>query len=132
MSNSGRPPLRAFDECPCSGVTLDRLIQPAILVLLVKEPLHGYRLAQELAELPPFRGEQPDPSGVYRLLRAMESRGLVVATWDVSERGPARRLYELTDAGRACLVRWLETLERYQGAVAELVSLAREAASASI
>lgn len=130
MSNTGASPLPAFENLPCSGVTLDRLVQPALLVLLAKGPLHGYRLAEALAELPPFRGERPDPSGVYRLLRLLEGRDLVAARWDVSERGPARRLYELTDAGRACLGRWVETLDGYQKAVAELVAIAREVASA--
>jgi len=131
MSTSGATPSATFDECPCSGGTLDKLIQPAILAILARGDLHGYRIAQQLAEMPPFEGQKPDPSGVYRFLRAMEERELVVASWDVSERGPAKRLYRLTARGRACLARWVETLEHYRDAVSALLRAARSAAASS-
>jgi len=131
MSTSGTAPLSAFDECPCSGTNLDRLIQPAILTVLAEEDLHGYRIAQKLADMPPFAGQQPDASGVYRFLRAMEERELVVGSWDLSERGPAKRLYSLTASGRACLARWVETLEHYRDALDALLTLASEAAGSA-
>ena len=52
--------------CPCDGKTLDRLIQPAILVVLADGPLHGYRLVERIGKLPGFSGQKPDASGVYR------------------------------------------------------------------
>jgi len=108
-------------------VTLDRLLQPAILTVLAQRALHGYRLAQRIAELPPFKGQKPDVSGIYRFLRSMEDRGLVVASWDVSRRGPAKRLYQLTPAGRQCLSRWIETLDAYRRAIGGLLAIARRA-----
>lgn len=129
MSTSGRPPVAAFHHCPCTGATLDKLLQPAVLTLLAQGPLHGYKLAERVAGMPSFEGRRPDASGLYRTLRAMEERGLVEARWDVSRRGPARRLYALTPAGRMCLSRWVETLERYGQAVTGLLALARGAAS---
>jgi len=114
-------------DCPCSGGTLDRLIQPAILVVLAGEPLHGYRLAQTIGEMPMFRGAKPDGSGIYRFLKTMEGKGLVVASWDTSESGPAKKSYQITESGRECLRRWIKTLEEHREAITLLVKAARKA-----
>ena len=116
-----------FSDCPCAGGTLDRLIQPAILVVLTKGPLHGYRLAERISALPGFVGHKPDVSGVYRLLKLMEGKGLVQAAWDTSSGGPAKRLYQLTADGKACLHRWIKTLEQYRQGIGALLRTARSA-----
>jgi poly-beta-hydroxybutyrate-responsive repressor len=118
-----------WDECPCSGATLARLIQPAIMTLLTGGPLHGYRIVQRLAKTPLVGGSRPDPTGVYRMLRLMEKRGLVGSSWDLSDSGPARRLYELTPEGRQCLGRWVETLTDYHRAIGRLLAAARQASA---
>jgi len=64
---------------------------------------------------------------VYRVLRAMERGGLVAAAWDVSQPGPAKRLYRLTPRGRACLDEWVGTLQVYQRAIRDLVRTAQRA-----
>ena len=51
-------------ECPCTGGTLDRLIQPAILLVLGEGPAHGYRVAERIGEMPSFAGQKPDVSGI--------------------------------------------------------------------
>lgn len=106
--------------CPCSGANLDRLVQPAVLMVLCGPPLHGYRIVRKVSRLPTFRGKRPDSTGVYRVLRAMERRKLLSGIWDTSDRGPTRRLYRLTTAGRSCLERWVESLTHYQRAIARL------------
>jgi PadR family transcriptional regulator, regulatory protein PadR len=113
--------------CPCQGGTLDRLIQPAILVVLAEGPLHGYGLAERIAQIPGFAGQKPDVSGVYRFLRVMERKGLVVASWDVSASGPARKSYQMTPEGRTCLCRWIKTLEDYRRGIGALLGAARKA-----
>jgi len=113
--------------CPCGGGTLDKLIQPAILAVLAKGPLHGYKLAERIGGMPLFGGRKPDVSGVYRALKAMESKDLVVASWDLSDSGPARKSYRLTEAGEQCLSRWIETLERYRQGITVLLKTARTA-----
>ena len=100
--------------CACNGATLDRLIQPAILVVLADGPLHGYRLTQRIGELPGFSGQKPDVSGVYRFLKAMECKGLVASSWGISESGPAKKSYKITAAGKQCLRCWIKTLENYR------------------
>lgn len=131
MSTTRRSPATRSGDCPCTGATLDRLIQPAVLTILAQKDLHGYRIAQRIADLPPFEGRRPDASGVYRSLRSMEGRGLVEASWDVSERGPARRLYRLTSSGRQCLCRWIEALEHYREAIGSLLTTMRRASAAA-
>ena len=114
-------------RCPCQGETLDRLLQPTMLMLLSCRALSGYRLLQALSGTPMFRGERPDAAGVYRCLRSMSARGLVKGAWRLSRRGPAQRVYERTPAGARCLARWVGTLEKYRRDLAVLLSLVRKA-----
>ena len=128
MSATRSCPKDDFDACPCSGGTLDKLIQPAILVVLAEGPLHGYRLAERIGAMPGFVGNKPDVSGVYRFLKAMERNGLVVSSWDLSETGPAKKCYQITPQGQQCLCRWVRTLEQYRDGVTALLNTARKAA----
>jgi DNA-binding PadR family transcriptional regulator len=112
-----------FEECACSGKTLARLLQPAVMGLLAQEPLHGYRLVQRLQQMAMFHESAPDPTGLYRLLKAMEERGLVTSTWDLTERGPAKRQYKLTRSGRVCLRKWSKTLKDYADALTEILQV---------
>ena len=112
-----------LDQCICSGKSLPKLLRPAILALLAENSAHGYQLLQQLRELKLSGAGSPDTSGVYKILRQMESEELIIATWDLGESGPARRRYELTSKGRACLERWAQTLADYQSQVAALLSL---------
>lgn len=116
-----------WDDCPCAGRTLDKLIQPAVLITLAAGPLHGYRVTERIAQLTAFGGQEPDASGVYRCLKLLESRGLVVSTWMLSAAGPAKRSYHLTPAGQCCLQRWITTLEDYRDGITSLLKAARRA-----
>jgi len=113
-------------NCPCEGGTLDKLIQPAILLNLARGPLHGYKLAERIGRMPTLGGRKPDVSGVYRFLKAMERKGFVVSAWDLSRSGPARKSYELTECGRQCLARWIQTLEDFRRGIGVLLKLARK------
>ena len=128
MSSRRAGPISGLSACPCSGLTLDKFVRPAIMTVLAGGELHGYRIAERVAASPVLRGVRPDPTGVYRTLRAMEKRGFVSASWSLSERGPARRVYRLTAAGRGCLRRWAATLAGYHQAVGGLLATIRSAA----
>lgn len=116
-----------LDACPCAGATLDRLIQPAILSLLSEGPMHGYGLAERLHGLAATGEAKPDISGVYRFLRAMQRKGLVRPSWDLSHGGPPRKLYTITRDGHRCLAHWVATLQRYRDGIDELLRAARKA-----
>ncbi|MBN1588597.1 MAG: PadR family transcriptional regulator [Pirellulales bacterium] len=121
----------SFLNCPCSGVTLDKLIQPAILAVLSEQPAHGYRIAERIGQMPNFAEHKPDVSGVYKTLKSMDAKGLVVSSWDTPGTGHAKRLYKIAPAGRTCLARWVETLDDYLAAVAAVLKIARKAATKS-
>jgi DNA-binding PadR family transcriptional regulator len=106
---------------------LDKLLQPAILAVLGKRPLHGYKIADQISRMPMLKGQKPDVSGVYRFLKSMEHKGLVVSSWVCSERGPARKTYRLTRTGEQCLARWTQTLQEYLKAVTSLLKTSRAA-----
>jgi DNA-binding PadR family transcriptional regulator len=71
-------------------------VRAAILVLLAERPMHGYEMIQEIAE----RSQdlwRPSPGSVYPTLQLLVDEGLIVG----SETEGSKRLFELTDAGRA-------------------------------
>jgi poly-beta-hydroxybutyrate-responsive repressor len=112
-----------LNACPCSGKTLARLVQPAVMVALHQEPLHGYLLVQRLASMPMFLDQTPDATGVYRILKIMEHQGLVTSSWQLADTGPAKRQFALTDCGQSCLAKWAATMHLYQHSIAELLAL---------
>ena len=111
------------------GATLDKLVQPAMLAVLVEGPLHGYELARKIVEIPHFLDEVPDVSGVYRMLKTLEARGMVTSDWDVSQGERPKRLFTITDDGRQCLALWGETLRNYHKAIGSLLKTVQKAAS---
>lgn len=119
-----------LNECACSGRTLARLVQPAVMAVLARRPLHGYLIVQELAAMPMFGCRAPDPTGVYRVLKAMEQEGLLTSTVEAGDHRPARRCYTLTADGRACLAQWADTLREYRDALTHLLNVVQKAADA--
>jgi DNA-binding PadR family transcriptional regulator len=70
-------------------------IRTALLATLVEEPGHGYDVIQRLEEKS-GGAWRPSPGSVYPTLQLLEDEGLVRST----ERD-GKRVYEITDAGRA-------------------------------
>jgi DNA-binding PadR family transcriptional regulator len=81
---------------------------------------------QKLQETHMLQGKKPDPAGVYRCLNHMEQGGYVTASWDVSNSGPARKLYKITDNGLECLTIWINTLESYHKSLGLFLSFAKQ------
>ena len=113
--------------CACEGQTLDRLLQPTVMAILSRGPLHGYALVDRLKDSPLMKGSKPDGTGVYRLLGTLETLGLVTHCLADSDLGPSKRVFELTDAGRVCLNKWICTLEDYRQGIDQLIQMVREA-----
>ena len=122
--------MNILTDCPCDGNTLDKLVQPAILVALTEGPIHGYRLAERIEQMVGMFGGKPDVSGVYRFLKKMEAGGYVASVWQAGDGGHARRLYEISPDGHACLTRWTSTLESYLKAISNLLNEAKAALTA--
>jgi len=115
-----------FDDCPCSGKNLSKLVQPSILTLLRIEPAHGYTITDKIASLYEFPAGPPRRSAIYQLLKRMEADGLVASHLEEAPMGPARRVYAITTHGEACLERWRESLDLHRRAINTLLSLGRD------
>jgi poly-beta-hydroxybutyrate-responsive repressor len=99
---------------------VERFGEPALLLLLRERPTHGYELLERLPELLP--DERIDMGNLYRVLRSLEDEGVVRSEWDADAPGPAKRIYELTDEGRALLERWADGLRTAQDNVAAFLA----------
>lgn len=86
-----------------------RHLHAFILVLLGRRAVHGGGIFTELSETLPVL--KVDSAAVYRSLQRLEQAGEVVADWDTSQPGPARKIYRLTSAGWAKLDYWKEEIE---------------------
>ena len=95
---SGEP-----SNCHCRGGGVQGFIRPRLLLQLAEQQAYGYEL---LAMLEREQLPTPDSSTLYRTLRQFEEHGWVRSTWDVEGDGPARRVYEITDAGVEHLHAW--------------------------
>ena len=85
---------------------------PVILLTLRDCTSYGYKLMEQAAA---FGFVAMNPGTLYRTLRHMEGDGLCKSEWDTTNgRGPARRVYSITDAGEAYLGFWAKSLEQYQ------------------
>jgi PadR family transcriptional regulator, regulatory protein PadR len=90
---------------------VERFAEPAVLLLLRERPVHGYELLEQLPEL---TGERVDMGNLYRFLRLLEAEAIVRSRWDDKAPGPSKRVYELTDEGRALLEQWASALKGSQ------------------
>jgi poly-beta-hydroxybutyrate-responsive repressor len=80
-----------------------------LLLLLAEAPAHGYELIERLR---PFGFDLSDPASIYKTLRLLEGDGHVTSEWELSARGPARRVYSITDDGHDMLQAWAHTLAK--------------------
>jgi poly-beta-hydroxybutyrate-responsive repressor len=91
----------------------DMLI-PYVLLAISLHRGHGYLIEEYLRGLGFFGLEM---STLYRTLRQLEKDGLLRSEWEPGPAGPARRVYALTDAGRAWLDTWASALESYRSMI---------------
>lgn len=87
-----------------------------ILAVLADGPRHGYAIAREI-ERRSQDALKVGEGALYPALRALEREELVQSEWQTQDSGPARRVYTLTDAGRARLAASLSSWTRFSQAV---------------
>ena len=78
-------------------------VRAAIITLLGEQPMHGYQIITELTERSGGVW-RPSPGSVYPTLQQLEDEGLVRA-----EESEGRRVFHLTDDGRATAQRLAES-----------------------
>ena len=99
------------------------MLESALLLLLHREPAHGYTLLEQLEE---FGLGGIDPSAIYRALRDMEAREWVASTWDEEQsQGPPRRVYRITALGDEVLATWVRELDETRKMLDRLVGAYR-------
>ncbi len=78
--------------CPPECCDMRGMLSFFVLWLLTKEPMHGQKIAQEIAKR---RGAKPTPGTIYPALKDLSQRGLIKR-----EKQGKRIIYSLTDKGR--------------------------------
>jgi PadR family transcriptional regulator PadR len=97
--------------------TLDLLI----LQTLQWGPRHGYGISQAITTVS-GQALQVDTGSLYPALHRLERQKWIRAEWTVSERNQRTRVYELTAAGRAQLVKERTRWEQLSAAIASILS----------
>lgn len=113
-------PGRRVDEM-LRGPIKSKTLFPVLLLHLIKEqPDHGYGLMQRIETI---CGDlvAVNTNKIYPLLRRLEERGFVTATWDHPTKR-SRRVYSITAAGderlkriKGSMLPYLESIERAVG-----------------
>jgi DNA-binding PadR family transcriptional regulator len=85
-----------------------RWLEPFLLRLVADGEAHGGALIARLNELC-LAPAGVDVGMAYRTLRELEAEGLVDSAW-VTDDGPPRRTYRLTEAGRQALDEWIAVM----------------------
>lgn len=79
------------------------LLQGTLDLLILRTLGHGPQHGHCIAKLIRQRSEdvlQVETGSLYPALHRLEARGLVAASWELSEKGKRARYYRLTRAGR--------------------------------
>lgn len=98
---------------------LHGFLAPCLLSLLETAPDYGLALAQRLDAA----GLGTIPGGtLYPALLRLEKQGLITASWQPSTSGPARKYFEITDAGRSALASHREEWASFSQAVGGIMS----------
>ncbi len=77
-----------------------------LLARLTLEPQSGYDLTQWIARAA-HHYWAADHSSIYPALAKLQRQGYVTFETQPSERGPKRKVYSITDAGRQVLLDWV-------------------------
>jgi PadR family transcriptional regulator PadR len=105
-----------------SAERLQGTVDVLILKTLAWQPMHGYAIAQFLADK--SRGELAvEGAALYQGLHRLERKGLIKSRWGTSDTKRRVRVYGLTPAGRAQLLEEADGWKRYAAAVARVLAV---------
>lgn len=111
-------------HCSCN-LKLEGFVVPCLLLLLFKEgPSHGYHLIEKLSNLSLFE-TLPDPAVIYRHLRVLENDGMIESKLEEGIRGPARKVYTITEDGKAYLEAWLPVIKAKKTSLENFLEMAK-------
>jgi len=99
---------------------LKGVTDPLLLSIISELPVHGYQIAKELER----RSQgyfKLTASTIYSALRRLESRGLVLSSWQQAIHNQNRRCYQLTEKGQQILAEELTQWRRFLGATDKVI-----------
>jgi transcriptional regulator len=102
------------------GQALKGHLDLLVLGVLADGPKHGYAVIEELRVRSGDAFDIPEGT-LYPVLHRLERANLLASEW-VEVAGRRRRLYRLTDQGRAALVSERAEWHRFAGAVAAVLT----------
>ena len=102
---------------------LQGALELLVLRLLQSQPLNGWDIMRRL-QLVTSDVLSVTAGSLYPALHRLEARGLVAASWGLSENNRRARLYRITPAGRRQLEAEREVWARFSGAVNALLKKA--------
>ena len=79
----------------------------AILGFLREQPLTGYDLKTQCFDVSVSNFWPADQAQIYRTLDRLEEQGWATSAVEIQRERPNRKVYSITEAGRAELARWL-------------------------
>lgn len=94
-------------------------LESLLLGVVADGPAHGYRVIELLRERSGGTFDLPEGT-VYPALHRLERAGLLASAWD-SESGRRRRVYRITERGRAELVGSRERWQVFTRAVNDVL-----------
>lgn len=76
-----------------------RWLRILILWTIFEKSLYGYVILKSIEDV--SRGTQSVKTGaLYTILRRMEKEGLIVSSWERSDKGPEKRMYKISPSGK--------------------------------
>lgn len=85
-------------------------IEHALLGFVHERPIHGYELYQQLSAPTGLRQVwRLKQSQLYALLAKLVEQGYLTSKVQIQETRPSRKIYTLTDEGRAAFLQWLHS-----------------------
>jgi PadR family transcriptional regulator PadR len=94
------------------------LVELAVLATIARGETYGYRIVEQLRELP---GLEFTESTVYPVLTRLATDGVVAVRTEPSPSGPPRRYYRLTEEGRLRMGRMAAQWSEVSGSLARLL-----------
>ena len=99
------------------------------LAVLASGPTHGYEVMRRINE----RGDEAlriKEGQLYPILHRLESDGQIVAQWEPQQGKPARKVYQMTDAGQRLLAKKRDNWARFTLSVDALLNPVKEVSNA--
>ncbi len=94
-----------------------------VLLLLSREPAHGYDLTKSLGEFDVEFNGIGQMGTLYRILRQMEAKKIVVSEWDTTGVGAPRRVYKITAEGKNYLHLYVRDLKDTRARINKFIEM---------